>query len=214
MARQEQYAVAEPKLPGALAVREITGGLHDDDMISDCVIERCVLSGKAQRLGVARAMLRGVRVAAEMHAAEFEDVVFDGCDLSNVNLGDAILLRVCFRHCRMTGADFSGAVLRDCAVEDGAAQYANFRFARFERASFTGCGCADGDFGGASFRHVRFAATDLRRAQMSGVSLDGIDFTSCDIDGLGARPEDLRGAVFTPEQAVTAAKILGVQIRF
>ncbi|MDR3551609.1 MAG: pentapeptide repeat-containing protein [Clostridia bacterium] len=214
MKEQNHFLIAAPRLPKEPAAVKPAGPVQDDDSYSDCLIEHGAFSGEARHVNFLRAALRGVRFEASLRAAEFEDVLFEGCDLSNVDLSDAILLRTAFVDCRMTGVNFSGAVLRDTAFENSMTKYASFRFARFDRAAFTGCNCTSADFEEVSFTKTRFAQTSLRQVQMSGTALANIDLTSCDIDGLGARPEDLRGAVLTPEQAITAAKIIGVVIRF
>lgn len=211
--RQIHSSIAGPRVPAEMRIMKTAGSLHDDNTFSDCLFECCIFSGEARRLSITRAKLQSVRFEAALPAAEFEDVIFEGCDLSNVNFSDAILLRTAFINCRMTGINFGGAVLRNTVLKSVMASYANFHFARFDRAAFTECNCANTDFGEASLSRVQFVRTDLRQSQMSGTSLADIDFTSCDIDGLGARPEDLRGAIFSAEQSITAAKIIGVIIR-
>lgn len=211
--RQTQASIAKPRIPENLKTMRAPESVQDDDSFSDCLFWRCTFSGEARRLSITRAKLQNVRFEAALPAAEFEDVLFEGCDLSNIDFSDAILLRVAFIDCRMTGVIFSGAVWKDTVLERSMAGYANFHFARLDRAAFAECSCANADFGDVSFGRVQFMKTDLRQAQMSGTSLAGIDLTSCDIDGLGARPENLQGAVFSAEQAITAAKILGVIIR-
>lgn len=208
------HTAAKPRIPAGLETVSQAPAFCDDDIRSDCRLEHCTLAGEARRVSLTRAVLRGVRLQAALPAAELEDVVFDGCDLSGADFSDAILLRTAFRNCRLTGANFGGAALRDVTFEACAAEYVNFRFTRWERAACSGCRCAKADFSESAFSDVRFARTDLRQAQMSGTSLAGMDLTNCNVDGLGARPQDLRGVLFTPEQAVTAAGIIGVRIRF
>lgn len=209
---KNQDCVLKPQLPRELNPLNI-GALNDDDSFSDCLIEHCALSGGANRLNIERAKICGIRFAMPLHAAEFEDVAFENCDLSNVDLSDSILLRVSFSNCRMTGVNFSGAAFKNAIFENSMLCYADFHFSRFEKAVFSHCNCKESDFAQANLSKFQFRDTDLQKAQMSGTPLSGIDFTSCDINGLGARPENLRGAVFSPEQAVTAAKVLGIIIR-
>lgn len=187
--------------------------LNNDDIFKDCMIERCTLSGITKFLNMERTCLRNVTFEASLRAAEFEDVVFEGCDLSNVDLSDAILLRVSFINCRMTGVNFSGATFKDITFENNLLNYSNFHFAHFEKTIFLECSCKEADLAEAIFSKIQFSDTNLQKAQLSGTPLSGVDFTSCNIDGLCARPEDLRGAVFSFEQAVTAAQILGIVIR-
>lgn len=210
---QNDLPAAQPRLPAQLLSRP-AGPVRDDDGLADCQIGPGAIPGGARRVSITRVRCRAVRLAGALPAAEMEDVVWDGCDLSNVDLSDAILLRVVFRNCRMTGVNFSGAALRDVSFEDDALPYGNFRFARMERTDFLRCNCSRADFLQLAPAKARFVHTDLRQAQMAGTSLAGLDLTTCNIDGLGARPEDLRGVILSAEQAVTAAKIVGVEIRF
>lgn len=207
-------SVKPPRIPEGLPVLEPAELLRDGDGFSGCRMEHCALTGGARGVSLARAVLRNVRFAGALPAAEFEDVAFDCCDFSNVDFHDAVLWRAVFQNCRMTGVNFSGATFKDIRMEDCVLPYANFHFGRMERAAFCGCNCESADFADAALKSAEFSGSNLRRAQMSGTPLAGIDFTTCEIDGLGARPEDLRGCVLTAEQAVCAAKILGVTIRF
>lgn len=214
MNNQGGFSIARPKEPVEPQILKLCGPLHDDDSYQDRLMEHGVLSGKARCVSMTRVRLQDMRFDAVLPSLELEDVLFEGCDLSNAVFSDAILLRVAFQNCRMTGIDLSGAVMKDTRFRSSVLPYANLRFTRFERASFVECNCSESDFGEASLGKMQFMGTDLRKAQMSGTSLKGIDFTTCNIDGLGSRPEDLRGAIFSPEQAITAAKIIGVEIRF
>jgi uncharacterized protein YjbI with pentapeptide repeats len=213
MKEQNSFTLMQPKLPKALNTVQPAETINDDDSYSGCLFEHCRFSGKARRLNINFSVLRGVRFEGVLPAAQLDDVLFDGCDFSNADFSDTMLLRVEFKNCRMTGVNFSGAVLKDIKLEDCSAKYANFHFSRFERVVFSSCNCSDADFGEAAFNMVKFEQSILVQAQMSGTSLSGIDLTSCEIDGLGARPQDLRGVVLTSNQAVTAAKIIGAIIK-
>jgi hypothetical protein len=48
---------------------------------------------------------------------------------------------------------------------------------------------------------------------MNFTSLKGIDFTSCDIEGMGVNIEDVRGAKVTTIQAISVSAILGLIIK-
>lgn len=208
------FHIKPPRIPLNLSFAEPKTPLNDEDSYSDCYMEHCIFAGGVRGLNITGARLRNVRFEAALNAAEFEDVIFDCCDFSNVDFQDSILGRTLFQNCKMTGVSFSGATLKDTRLEGDILHYANFHFGRLERVAFTGCNCMNADFAEASLKNVCFTDTDLRRAQMSGTSLSGIDFTTSEIEGLGARPEDLKGSILSPGQAITAAKIMGITIRF
>lgn len=48
---------------------------------------------------------------------------------------------------------------------------------------------------------------------MNFSNLKGIDFTSCDIEGLGVNITDVNGAVVNPMQAVSLSALLGLIIK-
>ena len=50
-------------------------------------------------------------------------------------------------------------------------------------------------------------------AELFKTPLEGMDLTTCQIDGLIVDPPSLRGAVVTAEQACGLAKLLGLIIR-
>ena len=98
--------IKPPQMPTNLSLVETRTPLSDEDIYSDCCMDRCVFTGKVRSLNIARARLRNVRFETSLPAAEFEDVVFDRCDLSNVDFRDAILWRIVFQNCKMTGVNF------------------------------------------------------------------------------------------------------------
>lgn len=215
MKNQNGFHLNEPRISQAVSVATPDEAIHDDAVFSRCIIEKNVFTGEARHVNMSQVVFHGARFVAALPATEMEDVLFDACDLSNVDLSDAILERVCFTNCRMTGIRLSGASLRDTAFNGCVLKYADFRFSRLRKTVFQQCDCSHGDFHEAELPHsgLHFIQTDLCQAQMSGVPLADLDLTTCDINGLGARPEDLRGAVLSPEQAVTVAKIVGVIIK-
>ena len=76
-------------------------------------------------------------------------------------------------------------------------------------------------FGEAALRDLReckrveFSACDLRRAELAGTRLAGMDLTTCEIGGntWGPGLAEVRGAIVTPLQAMELARALGVRIQ-
>ena len=69
------------------------------------------------------------------------------------------------------------------------------------------------DFQNSELAEMRLVNSDFRQCQMSGTKMKGLDWSSCDIEGLGARLEDLEGAIISPLQAVSLAKLFGLVIK-
>ena len=90
------FSAARPKQPLEPQLLKPIGSLHDDDDYKDCLMEHGVLSGKAQHVSLTRVKLQGMRFDAALPSLELEDVLFEGCDLSNAVFSDSFLLRVAF----------------------------------------------------------------------------------------------------------------------
>lgn len=193
---------------------------HTDTIREDDILTRCRICDRGlENLSAARVTFRQVHfknvlfTGSALPAADMEDVIFENCDLSNLNLTGAVIYRAEFRSCKLMGVNLTEASLKNILFAGCAMKYANLRFAKLEKLKFEECMLAAADFEAAHLTKTEFRTCDLRQAQLSGVPLAGIDLSSCDIDGLGARPEDLRGVILFPEQTVTAAKIVGVIIK-
>ena len=66
---------------------------------------------------------------------------------------------------------------------------------------------------GVRWRALTFEVCPLMAAELFKTPLEGMDLTTCQIDGLIVDPPSLRGAVVTAEQACGLAKLLGLIIR-
>lgn len=171
-------------------------------------------AANAERLTIRRAVLRGVDFSKKhLRSIDVLDVRFENCNFSNADICEASICRTQFIGCKMVGAAIAQAWIKDTAFSNCTADYINFRFTQFNKVCFKDCRLQTADFQSAKLEKTILTGSDLRKAQMSGVSLAGIDFRSCDIDGIGARPENLRGAIILPEQAQTAAKVIGMIIK-
>lgn len=87
------------------------------------------------------------------------------------------------------------------------------RFSRLKQVILEKCLFESGDFQNAELSKVRFDNCVLRLCQMSGTRLTDIDLSNCDIEGLGVRMEDLKGAIVSPAQAVDFSKLFGLVVK-
>lgn len=74
------------------------------------------------------------------------------------------------------------------------------------------------DFSGAALQSMAlvksaFDACRLSDVQLTGTLLNGLDLTSCAIEGWSLRGEELRGAIVTPFQAAELSRLFGLVIR-
>jgi uncharacterized protein YjbI with pentapeptide repeats len=78
---------------------------------------------------------------------------------------------------------------------------------------FSSCQLQYVDFHRSEFSKVEFKDTDIAQSQFYNTKLKGIDFTSCNIDGLAAGIEDVNGAIISHAQAISLITLLGVVLK-
>ncbi|HET6954445.1 MAG TPA: hypothetical protein VFI47_29035, partial [Acidimicrobiales bacterium] len=107
-------APAAPVVPDGLAPAAL------DDLDDDATVDRVAIAGETavdlavRGLTLRRSRLAGVRLpGATFDHVEMVDVEWEDCDLSGLTLGIAVLARVEFRRCRL-----SGLVAPDLAASD------------------------------------------------------------------------------------------------
>jgi len=145
-------------------------------------------------------------------ALVLRDLTLDTCDLGNAALIDLKATRLELRGCRLTGADISGAVLRDVRFFDCQIRLGRAFAARFERCWFERCDLREAEFEESKFDRITFRDCDLRSARLLRTSLGTTDFRGSRIDGFGVSPDLLAGAIIAPEQADIFAEAMGLTI--
>ncbi len=168
-----------------------------------------------------------------MHLLNFEGVIFRNVDFTDITWSSLSLTNVRFENCDLSNADFSGAIihksefigcklmglnlresaLQNVRLENCKASFIFMRFARLKQVYFERCQMESSDFQYAELVKVMFEHSTLRLSQFSGTKLADIDLSNCDIEGLGVRIEDLKGAIVSPGQAVDFSKLFGLVVK-
>lgn len=143
---------------------------------------------------------------------DFVDCVFNQCELSNFDVPGYALKRVSFIGCRMTGAGFANGAMRDVTFENGMLDYFAVSESKLERVVFMGCPMRESQWSNVKLSRVRFDHDDLTKTQWSFTPLNGIDVTTCRLEGIRVDLYDLRGLRIAPEQAVSLCGLMGVEI--
>jgi uncharacterized protein YjbI with pentapeptide repeats len=115
------------------------------------------------------------------------DVRWNGCDAANSDWTKAIMMRVEFLACRLTGIALGLASLRHVRFRDCKVDMASLRFIKCVAVEFVDCVLPGADFGRADLSGVRFDGCDLRGADFSHATVAGADFR-------GSRLDDIKGA--------------------
>jgi uncharacterized protein YjbI with pentapeptide repeats len=156
-------------------------------------------------LTIDRCRFTNVRLtAAALTRARLTDVVFEACELSAIDLGDAVLNRVAFSNCRMAAAQLTSARLRDvsfvsCKLTDLNARMLDGARLRWQESILTSA-----DFYGAKIESARWYDCDLTDADMSQSRIVDVRLHGSELTGLrGAK--HLADVVIGNDQVVPLA---------
>lgn len=170
---------------------------------------RSLRSFRAQGCVMENVQLSGAHVGAIV----WRDVRLTGCDLANVLAHRITLVRVEFIGCRLTGFRTSALDWRDVLVEDCDLAYAQLQGGLFRACEFRRSNCPEADLQQAELGGSLLRACNLTRADIRGARLQDADLRDSDLDGVLVNIEDLHGAVVDASQAVSLARLMGLQIR-
>lgn len=173
-------------------VLEETGGKTAE--FSCCVFEHCRFD------------------ALDFQRISFSDCVFIKCELSNVRLENAVFQRVHIQNCRMTGMELLRGVLMSVRFENCMMDYFSMSEIKLDRVEFWDCRMRESLWADIRMPKVLFEHVDLSRAQWIRTPLNGLDLSSCSIEGWSISLYDLKGAKVTAAQVIDLSGLLGVEI--
>jgi uncharacterized protein YjbI with pentapeptide repeats len=112
------------------------------------------------------------------------DVVFEHCDFAGAVLDSAVLTRVHFVGCRLTGTALSGAEMNDVVIDGGAANLLNLRASNSSFLWIRDSPLREADFYQAQLRHSALLDCDLTGANFSSARVDGLSLHGSTIEAL------------------------------
>ena len=144
---------------------------------------------------------------------DMTDIIFENCDLSNINFPYSSLYRVEFINCKLTGCNFNDSTLKSVVFKNCLGRYSNFAFSKF-----SGVSIENSDFSFAVFQEIKnetllLDSNNLTKSVFTGTSLNNVDFTNSDIDGIEVRLKDVYGGIFSANQALDLSKLMGISIK-
>jgi uncharacterized protein YjbI with pentapeptide repeats len=157
----------------------------------------------AQLLPDLQAALTVIGRRSVEHESDFEKLNHGvGLDLSNLNLGGALLRnadlrRVGFKGTNLQGANLGNANLSRCSLNGAILKDANLYEANLSWADVR-----DVDFQGAVLMFAHLTSASLQRADLTGTNVGGADFTEAVLYHANLRGvknltlEELRGAIY------------------
>ncbi len=167
----------------------------------------------AENMALQGCKLRNIRLQ-NTHLPRFDctNVIFENCDLSNLDWIGTSFWRVIFRGCKLTGTNFAESHLRDCVFEDCLADFASFSSATLKVVTFDNCQLNEAEFFELNWQHTRVTNSQLTGSNWFHVKLKGLDLSTDTFDRIALSQESLPGLIVNQEQALVVAMGLGLVI--
>lgn len=205
-----------PNIPADLT--DLADRVHSlqakDEFSIGSIEDITIVRQEARKVSFDKVVFKNVTITeSSLTEMELTDVIFDKCDLSNVNCSGSIFHRTEFRNCKLIGTDFTKSRLQHVRFQSCLGDYARFRFAAFKQACFEACSLKSSDFYQSVLQAFTFAGCPLDQAVLSGTKLKGIDLSDCDFDELFVEIEDLRGCIISERQASAFVGLLGLVVK-
>jgi len=206
--------IAAPDLPKRLNPAFLDT-LAEQAIYQELLLAECDLSNQiAELVTIEAAHFRQVVMQrAVLPKLRLADARFESCDLAESVCEAISASRVEFVGCRLIGLQATDGRIEDLLMKGCNAAHAQFWGSAFKRARFESCNLSEANFQGADLTGVVFEKCDLRGAQLAGAKLAGADLRSSQIDGARTGIKELQGAIVNAEQAISIARMLGVDVR-
>lgn len=211
-----KHKIDPPKIADNIALpSQQVFSLQTKDEFSLCSInDQFIDSQEASKVSFEKVLFRNVTITeSSLSGIELTDVIFERCDLSNVNFSDAFVHRTEFRNCKLIGTDFTRGRFQNVLITDCIGDYATFRFANFKQIAFVDSSLIGADYYQSVVSKISFNRCNLDQAMLSGTKLNGIDLSDCEFSGLNVEIEDLYGCIISAQQAASFAGLLGLVIK-
>lgn len=88
--------------------------------------------------------------------------------------------------------------------------YANFSGSRYKQTIYKKCDIGSSSFIQCGFKKTLFEHCSLVDSEFYNTSLDGMNFATSEIDGIGVTQDLLKGAIVSTDQALQLVKLLGL----
>ena len=144
---------------------------------------------------------------------ECSNVIFEKCDLSNLEWIGGSFHQVVFHQCKLTGTNFAESYLRDCTFTDCIASMVSFSSTNLKAVSFDHCQLEDSEFYEVTWKNLFLSDNQLTGSNWFRTSLKGLDFTTNFFTTIALSQDSLAGLIVNQEQALVIAQALGLQIK-
>ena len=214
MKPQSKNGIRLPQLPKHLPMGELSH-LEDFGQYMETIIAGADFSTQeGKNFQFEQTHLRQV-VFQQSRLTNFSlmDSVIERSDLSGARWEKGRFRRVEMTGCRLLGSSLMEGMFEDVYFKDCNAESANFITSTFKNVRFENCNLRGVSFEGADLTGVVFFRCDLSGSIFLNSIMKLTDLRSSVIDDMSVGINELRGAIFSPSQAVQVAGLLGITIK-
>lgn len=153
-------------------------------------------------------------IGSSFSKADFLDVIFENCDLSNVRLDGANIHRVHFKNCKLLGVNFTDVRFGNVTFEHCIGNLSAFAQSKFDKVQFVECDLKQADFYDCTFKSIEFQHCNINEANLEETKLAGVDLSSCTFETLTVGINSLKGCTVSAQQATLLASLLGLIVKY
>lgn len=163
-------------------------------------------------------MIRGSKLKkitmqrTRLERVECSNVIFEKCDLSNLDWIGGSFHQVVFDQCKLTGTNFAESYLRDCRFSNCIANFASFSGTNLKNVQFDHCQLNDSEFFEITWKHLFVEHNELTNSNWMNVRMTGLDFSSNEFERIMLSQDRLKDLIVNQEQALIIAAGLGIKI--
>lgn len=163
-------------------------------------------------------MLRGSKLTkvtmqrARLERVECSNVIFEKCDLSNLDWIGGSFHQVVFDQCKLTGTNFAESYLRDCRFSNCVANFSSFSGTNLKNVQFDLCQLNDSEFFETTWKHLFIEHNELTNSNWMNTRMAGLNFSTNDFERIMLSQDRLKDLIVNQEQALTIAAGLGIKI--
>lgn len=167
----------------------------------------------AEEVEFEKCIFENCKITGSFEKATFHDVIFEGCDFSNCLFTEGSFIRVEIKNSKFVGCNFIDARAYHFSSKETIFKYANFTNTSLEEIIFEDSDLSNSSFEDSKLRHVYFEKSNLTQGLFYRTKLNGIDLSTCEIQGIVTSIEDIKGVIVNNFQAIELSKLLGLIIK-
>ena len=185
----------------------------EEDIEGFKFINEMFLELDEENLEFKKCIFHNCKVQGKFEKTYFTYVIFENCDFSNCSFYESNFNNVYFKNCKFVGSNFIENRLNQINIDN-----CNFNYSNFNISTLRDCEIKESDFNNSEFEDVTFNKLIIKEDYFIGTrffktKLEGIDFTDCEIEGISAEINDVKGMIVNHIQAVEVSKLLGIVVK-